>query len=505
MVAIPKALALAGFKLDRIDVIELNEAFAVQALAVIRRAGLDPEKVNVNGGAIALGHPLGCTGAKLTATILREMKRRDARYGMVTMCVGGGQGAAGIFEMDYNVRRQRRRVPARIATRPRSSLPKISPTSIAPSPGRPKSSGTKKSLRISKPSSTRSPASLCRVLRKSAELGLTAVLVPEKFGGMEMDLASAMVVAEGSPKMAPTPAGTARMPASERCPCCSFGTEEQKQRYLPKLASGEMVGAYCLTEPHAGSDALAAKTRADLSRRRHTLRPQWPEDVDHQRRVRPTCTPSSPRSAARSSPRFSWSAAWPACQSALKKRRWASRAAPPPPVYFDNVQGACRERARRDRARPHHRVQHPEPRPVEARSVRRRRSEGCARRQSLKYAKERKGVRQEHLRIRHDPAQARRDGDPHLRCRDDELPRYRRNPVIGAQPGDSSCSRPLRSLQRSALSLRFMLPRCWTTSLMRVFRFTVATATIRITRWRGRIAIPASIASLRARTRSIAC
>jgi acetyl-CoA acyltransferase len=98
VVAIPKALALAGLTLDEIGVIELNEAFAAQALAVIRTAKLDPERVNPNGGAIALGHPLGCTGAKLTATILREMERRGARYGMVTMCVGGGQGAAGIFE-----------------------------------------------------------------------------------------------------------------------------------------------------------------------------------------------------------------------------------------------------------------------------------------------------------------------------------------------------------------------------------------------------------------------
>ncbi len=98
VVAIPKALAMAGLKLEDIGVIELNEAFAVQALAVIRAAGLDLERVNVNGGAVALGHPLGCTGAKLTATILREMKRRNTRYGMVTMCVGGGQGAAGIFE-----------------------------------------------------------------------------------------------------------------------------------------------------------------------------------------------------------------------------------------------------------------------------------------------------------------------------------------------------------------------------------------------------------------------
>ena len=98
VVAIPKALVMAGLKLDDIGVIELNEAFAVQALAVIRKAGLDESRINVNGGAIALGHPLGCTGAKLTATILREMERRGARYGMVTMCVGGGQGAAGVFE-----------------------------------------------------------------------------------------------------------------------------------------------------------------------------------------------------------------------------------------------------------------------------------------------------------------------------------------------------------------------------------------------------------------------
>jgi acetyl-CoA acyltransferase len=96
--AVPKALKLAGLTLDQIDVIELNEAFAAQALTVIRQLSLDPAKVNVNGGAIALGHPLGCTGAKLTATILRELPRRKARYGLVTMCVGGGMGAAGIFE-----------------------------------------------------------------------------------------------------------------------------------------------------------------------------------------------------------------------------------------------------------------------------------------------------------------------------------------------------------------------------------------------------------------------
>jgi acetyl-CoA acyltransferase len=96
--AIPKALKMAGLKLEDIAVIELNEAFAAQALSVIKEGGLDPAKVNPNGGAVALGHPLGCTGAKLTATLIRELKRRKARYGIVTMCIGGGMGAAGIFE-----------------------------------------------------------------------------------------------------------------------------------------------------------------------------------------------------------------------------------------------------------------------------------------------------------------------------------------------------------------------------------------------------------------------
>ncbi len=98
-VAIPKALKQAGIKLNDVDLIELNEAFATQSLAVIKEAGLDPEKVNVNGGAIALGHPLGCTGAKLSIQVLNELKRQNGKYGMVTACVGGGQGIAGIYEM----------------------------------------------------------------------------------------------------------------------------------------------------------------------------------------------------------------------------------------------------------------------------------------------------------------------------------------------------------------------------------------------------------------------
>lgn len=97
-VAIPKALKMAGLNMNSIDLVELNEAFAAQALAVIREVGLNPEIVNVNGGAIALGHPLGCTGAKLSTQILYEMSRRKLRYGLVSMCIGGGMGAAGVFE-----------------------------------------------------------------------------------------------------------------------------------------------------------------------------------------------------------------------------------------------------------------------------------------------------------------------------------------------------------------------------------------------------------------------
>jgi acetyl-CoA acyltransferase len=96
--AIPKALKQAGMTMEQIDLIELNEAFASQSLAVLRTLDINPEKVNVNGGAIALGHPLGCSGAKLTVQLFNEMKRRNQKYGMVTMCVGTGQGAAGIFE-----------------------------------------------------------------------------------------------------------------------------------------------------------------------------------------------------------------------------------------------------------------------------------------------------------------------------------------------------------------------------------------------------------------------
>ena len=97
--AVPKALKMAGMKLDDLDLIELNEAFASQSLAVVRELGINKEILNVNGGAIALGHPLGCTGAKLTVQILNELRRRKKKYGLVTACVGGGQGVAAIYEL----------------------------------------------------------------------------------------------------------------------------------------------------------------------------------------------------------------------------------------------------------------------------------------------------------------------------------------------------------------------------------------------------------------------
>ena len=97
--AIPGAVEMAGLKMNDIDLVELNEAFASQSLAVIKETGLNPDIVNVNGGAIALGHPLGCTGAKLSVQIMNELKRRNGKYGVVTMCIGTGQGAAGVIEM----------------------------------------------------------------------------------------------------------------------------------------------------------------------------------------------------------------------------------------------------------------------------------------------------------------------------------------------------------------------------------------------------------------------
>ena len=243
----PKALALAGLKLDDIGVIELNEAFAAQALAVIRVAGLDPEKVNPNGGAIALGHPLGCTGAKLTATILREMerRRRAIRHGHDVRRRRPGRGRESSKEYElwqrHSIIQTRRRLPdRRSAARRNLHAGRSHRGTPRHRAQRRANSSIRKCAPTWKRSSTAisiSPFDCCAKPRRS---GLESILTPEHYGGMELDLdlhdGRGRTVSRAT---VPSPAGTARTRASARCPCCYFGTEAQKQKYLPKLSNCE--------------------------------------------------------------------------------------------------------------------------------------------------------------------------------------------------------------------------------------------------------------------------
>ncbi len=350
VVAIPKALALAGLKTEDIGVIELNEAFAVQALAVIRKAGLDLDRVNPNGGAIALGHPLGCTGAKLTATILREMHRKDTRYGMVTMCVGGGQGAAGIFEnlirnqFRWHPRQSlpRRIRAARSSSSPRrpssSSRPKTSPTNIRAIARTTEEFWTKEIAPNVDAIQHQEPGVAVSVLRKAGELGLTSVHLPEKYGGMEMDLTSAMLVAEGIAKDGSYAAWHGGQSGIGALPLLLFGTEEQKQRYLPE-ARDRGTGRRLRAERAAGRIGCLGRAHARrLEPGRQALHPQRPENVDHQRRRGRSVhhlRESRWREIHRISGRAQVSRAF---RPAPKKRRWASRAAPPRP----SISTTCR-------------------------------------------------------------------------------------------------------------------------------------------------------------------
>ena len=323
----------------------------------------------------------------------------------------------------YPAQNQGRRVSARgTPRRRRSSLPRTSPKSTGPSRAPPTSSGTRRSSRTSRPSSTRSRASRCAMLRKSAELGLTAIVIPEQYGGMEMDLASAMIVAERMARDGSYSGWHGAHTGIGTLPLLLFGTEEQKQRYLPKLATAEMMAAYCLSEPQAGSDALAARTRADLTPDGTPLHPQRPEDVDHQRRRgRPVHrlrqgrrrevhrVPGGARFSRRSARRRRKE---DGNQGQLHHRRLSRQR-----------QGAGGKRARRDRARPHHRVQHPEPRAPEAGAVLRWAASKDVLAASPEIRQGAQGVRESHRRIRHDPAQAGRDGDPDLRGRVHDLSR----------------------------------------------------------------------------------
>ncbi|CAG0909376.1 unnamed protein product, partial [Cyprideis torosa] len=217
-----------GLTIGDIDFVELNEAFASQSLAVIRELGMNPETVNVNGGAISLGHPLGCTGAKLSVQLFNEMKRRKNKYGLVTMCVGTEEQnmmkEAVIEFIDREVWPERERFE------------------------------------------NKDYAFTEELMRKAGEMGFLGVSIPENYGGIGMGFVSTMLVTDyissasgslGTAYGAHTGIGT--------MPIFLYGTEEQKNKYLPVLTAGEKFGAYCLTEPGAGSDANSGKTTATLT------------------------------------------------------------------------------------------------------------------------------------------------------------------------------------------------------------------------------------------------
>ena len=206
MPAIRKALKLAGLTLDEIDLVELNEAFAAQVLACLRELPIDPERLNVNGGAIALGHPLGCTGAKLTTTLLYEMRRRNARYGLVTMCVGGGMGAAGIFERLYDALHDR---PSTSRSRKGGAwLLEDTPPADVFTPEKLTDEhrliaqttdefiDERGAAAASSASRRRTGSWRARCSAAAASSGLLGIDVPEEYGGVDLDKASSLVVVE---------------------------------------------------------------------------------------------------------------------------------------------------------------------------------------------------------------------------------------------------------------------------------------------------------------------
>ena len=290
MPAIRKALKAAGLTMDDIDLVELNEAFAAQVLACLAELPIDPDKLNVNGGAIALGHPLGCTGAKLTTSLLYEMRRRGARYGLVTMCVGGGMGAAGIFERSelrvtsYGLRGRVRsegdglRVSGathddsdcdtrrHLADRADGTGGAFTPERMTDDHRLIAQTTEEFATGEVMPAVERLEQKdwdLARaLLRRCGELGLLGVNVPEAYGGVELDKVSSLVVSEHIARSASFGATYGAQANLCILPILMFGTDDQKQRYLPKLVSGEMVGAYALSESGSGSDALGARAKA---------------------------------------------------------------------------------------------------------------------------------------------------------------------------------------------------------------------------------------------------
>ena len=400
--------------------VELNEAFAVQALAVIREAGLDLETLNVNGGAIALGHPLGCTGAKLTATILREMTRRQSRYGMVTMCIGGGQGAAGIFErlklmrggtflLELRTRRSEIFTPEDFTEEHRAiakTTDEFWNQEVAP--------------HLEEIQHQQFDV-LKKVLRKSAELGLTAVFLPEEYGGMEMDLTSMMIVAQGWRATDPTRRATARKRESERCRCCCSERRSRRTSICPGWRRRRSIAAYALTEPQAGSDALAARTRADLA-------PDGSHYVLNGQKMWITnggfadlYTVFAKIGGEKFTAFLVERAVARRFHGRGRKEDGAQRQLHHGGI-FRQRQSAGGKCFGRDRARPHHRVQHSEPGAVEAGRVRAwRREPDSGGVHSLRQGAQ--GLRQIDRRIRHDPGKARGDGRSHVCERKHGVPR----------------------------------------------------------------------------------
>ena len=289
MPAIRKVLKLAGLSLDDIDLIELNEAFAAQVLACLRELPMDETRLNVNGGAIALGHPLGCTGAKLTTSLLYEMQRRAGALRPrddVRRRRHGRRGNSGaVVSMTTCELRQGRRVAARAGDAASVLTPERLSDEHRLIAQTAREFAEKEVVPGIERLEQKDWAFARQLLQRAGELGLLGVDAPEEFGGVGLDKAAALVVSSHTPAAPRSARHSARRAISRSAPILYFGTAEQKARYLPKLISGEMVGAYALSESGSGSDALgASRTRGPAARRR--LRADRREDVDHQRRLR---------------------------------------------------------------------------------------------------------------------------------------------------------------------------------------------------------------------------
>ena len=263
-------------------------------LACLRELPIDADRFNVNGGAIALGHPLGCTGAKLTATLLYEMRRRDARYGLVTMCVGGGMGAAGIFERlpeelihDYDIDHAVRggawliddADADTVLTRERLSeehrligqtADEFIDNEVLPV------------LDQLEQKDWALARTLIQTVRRARPARHRR---PEALGGVELDKAASLVVGEAVGRCASFATTFGAQTGLSITPLLCFGTEDRSAGTCPRLVSGELIGAYALSESGSGSDALSARARAERQAGRQ-LRAQRREDVDHQRRLR---------------------------------------------------------------------------------------------------------------------------------------------------------------------------------------------------------------------------